>query len=487
MPQRTAALHVARGALGLAFAARVLIGQAPAPTLTPRQTQEDFDVLHRALEEAHGGYTRFVARSELERQLAAHRARLERPVSHLELAGILSEAVAELRDGHSRLEFDSTTAAALANAPLFPLRVSLEEDRLVVRLNDSPTDRTIAPGMEIVSINGRTATSILSTLWPKVSGDGFIETGRRHRLAQEFARLHWLYVEQRDTYTIVARDATGRELSASVPGVRDRERGLAANPVNAAILEGISALDAPPGRVALDFLDDGSIARLRVRAFDGQTFVATLDSVFLALRERGTASLILDLRGNGGGVDEYGARLVAYFADRPFRYFDRIHVTTIAPSFATWLPRTFDAMKSGTVADPAGGFLVTPALHSGVGEHEPALPGFRGRLVVLIDGGSFSTTTDVAAQLRSSNRAVFIGEETAGTYEGNTSGLNALIVLPNSKLRLRVMMYGYWNAVTPVPGGRGVIPDHVAPLRIAELIAGRDAALTLGLALAKQR
>lgn len=82
---------------------------------------------------------------------------------------------------------------------------------------------------------------------------------------------------------------------------------------------------------------------------------------------------------------------------------------------------------------------------------------------------------------------MFVGEETAGTYEGNTSGLNALIVLPNSRLRTRAMMYGYWNAVTPVPGGRGVIPEHAAQLRIADLLAGRDPALELGEALAKQR
>lgn len=479
-------LQLAGAALWLLCATTTATSQAPA-LLTAQQAQEDFDVLHRALAEAHGGYTRFVSRSDLDRRIADHRARLTRPVRRLELAGILSETIAELRDGHARLEFDSATVSALATAALLPLRVSLEGDRLLVRLNDSPTDRTIAPGMEIVRINGRPSAELLGSLWPKVSGDGFIETGRRYRLAQEFARLHWLYVEQTATYTVVARDASGRETTARMPGVTDLERRAVANPVNATMTGSLARLDGPPGRIALQFLEDGSVGRLRIRGFDGQTFEATLDSVFDELRSRGTPSLILDLRGNGGGVDEYGARLVSYFVDTPFRYFERIHVTTIAPSFATWLPRTFDAMKAGTVPDPAGGFLVTPARHPGVGEQQPAPNGFRGRLVVLIDGGTFSTATDVAAQLRSRNRAVFVGEETAGTYEGNTSGLNALIVLPHSGLRLRVMMYGYWNAVTPAPGGRGVIPEHHVPSRIADALAGRDRALELGVSLATQR
>lgn len=487
MPGHTVTRALARAALWLTFTSGALASQAPPATLDVRQAQEDFDVLHRALAEAHGGYTRFVEASALERRFASHRARLAQPVGQLEFAGILSETIAELRDGHARLELDSATATALASAALLPLRVTLEQDRIIVRLNDSPADRAIAPGMEIVSINGRASDAILRALRPKVSGDGFIETGRRYRLAQEFARLHWLYIEQATTYTVVARDSTGRQLTATLPGVTELERRSVTNPVNADVMRSASRLDGPPGRIALEFLDDGSVARLRIRAFDGPTFVATLDSVFHELRSRGTPSLILDLRGNGGGVDEYGARLVSYFVDAPFRYFERIHLATIAPSFATWLPRTFDATKAGTVADPAGGFLVTPALHPGVGEQQPAPEGFGGRLVVLIDGGSFSTTTDVAAQLRSRKRAVFVGEETAGTYEGNTSGLNALIVLPNSRLRLRVMMYGYWNAVAPVPGGRGVIPDHVVPFRVADLLAGRDPALELGVALVKQR
>jgi hypothetical protein len=471
-------------AVGILLATSALSGQASARLLTPEQAQEDFDVLHRALAEAHGGYTRFVSNPDLEQRLAAHRARLTRPLSQLEFAGVLSEALAELRDGHARLELDPATATALTTAPQLPLRLSLEQDRLIIRLNDSPTERALAPGMEIVSINGRSSSDLMRTLLPKVAGDGFIETGRRYRLAQDFPRLYWLFIAQPATFTVVAREAGGTLVTATLPGVTDLERRSVSNAVNATFAQNAVRLDGPPGRIALEFLDSGRVARLRVRAFDGQTFVATLDSAFRELRVRGTQALILDLRGSGGGVEEYGARLVSYFVDRPFHYFDRIHLTTIAPSFATWLPRTFDATRAGTVVDPTGGFRLTPALHPALAEQQPVPNGFSGRLVVLIDGGSFSTTADVAALLRSHNRAVFVGEETAGTYEGNTSGLNALIVLPHSRLRHKVMMYGFWNAVTPVHGGRGVIPDHPVPWRVADILAGRDPALELGISLA---
>ena len=476
------------------FAASPLRAQPDAPArpvdagaqLSSSAALADFDVLRRALEEAHGGFDRFSTRAELDRRLDAHRARLNRPMSTPTFAGTLAEAIAEIRDGHARLEFDSLTSAALAEARVLPLRAQLEGDRLIVLFNDSPGDSTIRPGMEILQINGRTIGEIVGVLLPKVSGDGFIETGRRARLAREFAALFWLYVDQGNAYTIVARDTTGQSITARLPGVPERDRRTIVNPVNAVITENLARLDGPRGNVAVQFFDDTAIARLRIRSFGGQPFPATLDSAFRALRENGTKTLILDLRGNGGGVDEYGALLVSYFSDQPFRYFDHIHLTTIAPSFATWLPRTFEALRAGTVPAPSGGFRVTPLHHPGVGEQKPADNPFLGKLVVLVDGGSFSTTADVAAHLRSRGRATFVGEETAGTYEGNTSGLNALIVLPNSRLRLKIMMYGYWNAVSPPDKpGRGILPDYIVARRVGDLLRGRDLALERAITLAR--
>ena len=456
---------------------RALAAQAAAADsmLTVVELRADFDTLRRALEEAHGGFDRWASRAEVGRRLDVHRARLDRPMSRLEAAGMLAEAIAELRDGHARLELDSATAAALAGARVLPLRVAFEGDRLMVLANDAPGDSTIRPGMELVRIDGRDVRALVATLSPRVPRDGFIETGRRERLARGFAQQLWLYGAQGDSYRVEARDAAGRVVRATLPGILERDRPGSAEPTSRP-------------NITLDAGDGSSVGVLRVRAFQGARFPAILDSAFGVLRERGARSLVLDLRGNGGGVDEYGALLVSHLTDRRFRYFDRIRLMTVAPSFATWLPRTFESMRTGTTRDPSGdGFLVTEALHSGVGEQRPAPHPFLGRLVVLIDGASFSTTADVAAQLRSWGRATFVGEETGGTYEGNTSGLNALVVLPHSRLRLKVMMYGYWNAVrTPARRGRGTLPDVVVAPRVADLLRGDDPALARALALARR-
>jgi C-terminal processing protease CtpA/Prc len=338
--------------------------------------------------------------------------------------------------------------------------------------------------MEVLSVNGRSADELLRVIRARLPGDGFIETGRTARLSRSFPTLHWLFVAPDSVFTITARDTEGRLVTATLAGVRSADRARNQNPVNAGMTASATALDGPRDHVSLRFVGGGDVAHLRIRGFEGDSFPQQLDAAFRTMADRHARALILDLRGNAGGVDTYGARLVSHLVDRPFRYFDRIHVPTIRPSFATWKPSTFEDLRSGVEADPAGGYLVTARLHPGVAEQAPAATPFRGPVVFLLDGGTFSTAADVAAILHHHRRATFVGEESGGAYQGNNSGLNALIVLPHSRLRLKIPMYGYWNAVTAGADGRGVRPDHPVPRRIADLLRGVDAQWDLALALA---
>jgi C-terminal processing protease CtpA/Prc len=143
---------------------------------------------------------------------------------------------------------------------------------------------------------------------------------------------------------VTARDGAGSTVTTRAAGVLAADRTRNTNPVNATLQARLAASDGPTQNVSLSFVSDPDIAYLRIRVFDGAEYPEAVRNVFRTLRDRGTGKLILDLRGNGGGVDQYGALLVSHLTDRPFRYFDRIHVATIRPSFAMWKPSTFDAL-----------------------------------------------------------------------------------------------------------------------------------------------
>jgi C-terminal processing protease CtpA/Prc len=407
-----------------------------------------------------------------------------------EFLAVVSETLARIKCGHTGMSPDSETQTAISNAPMFPLRVMIEGRRLMVVSNDTPDDRTIRPGMEIVEINGRKPSDIINRILPAMPADGDIETGKRAATQRNFPRHYWLLVEQAGEFTVKARDAAGKTVTSKLAGVKSADRAKNQNPVNAEAQANIAKLEWSRENLGLRFLKDPEVAQIRIRGFGGRDYPQWMEDTFKTLREKGTKVLVLDLRGNGGGADMYGAMLVSYLTDKPFRYFDHINVKTISPSFkehSDWRADREGQLREGMEPNPAGGYFVTAKRHPGVAEQQPGKYPFLGKVFVLIDGGTFSTAADFCAVTHHLKQATFIGEETGGGYYGNNSGMETMLTLPNSKARVRVPMYEYWNAVPGYDGKRrGTRPDHLVETKAANLLRGVDEQLELALKLADQ-
>jgi carboxyl-terminal processing protease len=143
--------------------------------------------------------------------------------------------------------------------------------------------------------------------------------------------------------------------------------------------------------------------------------------------------LILDLRGNPGGV------------------------TVMAPGISGWL--SDHAFSLGTMHLRQGhlGFEVAPQAHA-----------FLGPVAVLIDRGSASTSEIMAAGLQEAGRVRVFGENSPG------AALPSLFkALPTGDL----LQYAIADMQTPAGRlieGNGVTPDEAVSLSLADLAAGRD-------------
>ena len=456
--------------------------------LTVQQLQSDYDSLRNALEEAHSGLYRYSTKDEVNRIFDRYRSQLDHPMTTLQFASVITGLLPELRDGHLRLELDAVTTSKLANAKLFPLRVVTEGEKLIVLFNDTPDDHLIQPGMEITSINGHQPADLIKLFMSKISGDGFIETAKRKRAERSFGTLYWILIGADSIFNITAKDVAGKTLTAKLNGVltTDRDKSSGANSVNSQIRKNIDAMQWAKDNISLRLINK-EVAALRIKSFSGQNFYNEIDNTFRAIKDQQIKSLILDLRGNGGGVDNYGAYIVAQFMEKPFRYFDHIRMSSIDPSFTQLRQESIDNFRSGTIPDNSGGYLLTTKLHEALGEQAPGKNPFIGKLVVLEDGGTFSTAADVMALLRHLTNAIFVGEESGGSYDGNTSGASARFIFPNSKFMLNVNMWDYYNAVKPAKNkGRGTIPDFAVPIAVNELLKGVDAQWEKAMQIAKE-
>jgi carboxyl-terminal processing protease len=163
---------------------------------------------------------------------------------------------------------------------------------------------------------------------------------------------------------------------------------------------------------------------------------------------RDCRGVIIDLRGNPGGLGFMVAGVGGHFLD--------------------------STVSLGTMRTRAGElrFVVNPRRATSRGE--PIRP-YAGPLAILIDPLSGSTSEVFAAGLQAIGRARVFGETSAG------QALPAMATrLPTGDVLLHVTA----DLVAPDGRrveGRGVVPDEATPLRRADLLAGRDAALDAAL------
>jgi C-terminal processing protease CtpA/Prc len=175
----------------------------------------------------------------------------------------------------------------------------------------------------------------------------------------------------------------------------------------------------------------------------------------------------------------------AHLVDKPFDYYQSLTAQRPGLSFAANVIEGGAGVSAGALDARADGTYHLRS-HPNLGVQQPRQPTFKGKVIALINGGSFSTTAELLTHLHDKKRAVFVGEESAGAYHGNSSGRDAVLALPNSGLHIGIPLITYTLAVSSEHAvGRGVMPDYVIEPTIEDYLNGRDPQLEPALSLAR--
>jgi len=397
---------------------------APTVPATPLDT---FDVAWRVLRDNYVVQT--ASRVDWDALRAEMRPRAERAASDDEVRAVVREMLERVGQSHFAL-LPAPVASAIStdvrpeDVGTLGFDVRMMGQSLVVSRVDAqgPADRAgVRTGWTLTRVGGRALDGALSALAdapPNVRGfrAWALGTAMLRGQAGEDTDLGFL-------------DATGRPVSRLL--VRAPERG---QPVKLGHLPTLFAR-----------LDDRRVVRdghaIGVIAFNvwmtpvSRQFDEAMD------RLRDTRGIVIDLRGNPGGVLTMVMGLSGHFVSE-------------GENLGTIIRRD-SALK--LVANPrlvdTAGKRVTP---------------FTGPVAILVDDGSYSASEIFAGGMQAIGRARVFGTQTSG------GALPAVLQrLPSGD----VLQYAIGDFVTATGQrieGIGVVPDQVVETDMADLLAGRD-------------
>ncbi|HEX2093487.1 MAG TPA: S41 family peptidase [Longimicrobiaceae bacterium] len=451
-------------ALGLTLAAAVPArsqsGVAAPPAIEPALARATFDSAWAMIDRTHfdstfNGVDWRAVRKELRPRAAAARD------VHT-LRAVLTEMIGRLRQSHFYLipaEVDETLAAVddAADEEESP-SASAGGDAEATRADSAGEPAEGEAGMEVRVVDGRFVVARMlrggAAEAAGVRTGWTVEAVGRSETAPVLAALRSLQGKADP------RSLESRALQALLPALS----GPAGSAVKVSFLDGsgrrvarrLLLRPSPGARTRYGNLPElpVTLERERLRLEDGTVvgvirFDLWMPVIARAFDEavdelRDADGIILDLRGNPGGVGGMAMGIAGHFID------ERASLGTM---------RTRDTELR---------FVVNPRRVDTRGQ--PVKP-YAGPVAILLDPLSASTSEIFAGGMQKLGRARVFGETSAGAALPALSGR-----LPNGD----VLMHAFASFTAPDGEpleGKGVVPDEAAPPTRAALLAGRDPAL----------
>lgn len=329
-----------------------------------------------------------------------------------------------------------------------PVEVLLTQTGIYVA-GDYSNEQSLNRGNKILSINGKSTRDILLSLRKIVPSDGHILTYADRSIETGFPWLYYFHIERPETFEIEYQNRNGVRDSTRISALLKSEQSVNYKKYLKQ-KESLSAV-SDASFYELNYFDEYAVLKLpsfdwrRVEKHDVKA-KKMYKKLFKELAERDVRNLIIDLRDNTGGRNEFADRMVPYILridkDDPF------------------LKKTISwEGKEKTYKMPkASKFL------------------FEGKLFVLVNGKTYSAGNTLARYLKEYGDAIIIGEETGTRYEGFAAGSKQAVTLPNSELVIGIPRYHIFFPKSDAQStkNRGLMPDVKIDYGIEDRLAERD-------------
>lgn len=404
---------------------------------------DDLNYLYNSLEQTHYDLYAFTTKEAFKRNFELIRSSIiADSLNLLEVTSLFQRVISKANTGHAEIDFPATVYRSYAanSGTVFPLELAFENGKAYIRRNFS-RDSTLAKGSEVIQINGKQIHEILEQLYPQLSAET-----EYFKLAKlefwSFPRLYWQVFGEVDSFRVQVKqnDQLSTIQLKAIPLVEEFE---------------MKRDDVI--RSSSEFKLFKNAAYIRAGNFSGDiaTFKNFVDSSFEKVRDSKLNTLIIDLRNNAGGHDEFSNYLVSYIADKPFMWNSSFKVKTSALLKAhTRTHNDTTHLYFRKILDMNNGEIFSEQF-----EHtqpQKLQKRFTGKIYVLINRQSHSMAAVTAATIQDYKFGTLVGEETGDHPSLHASQFS--YTLPLTKIRVKVPK-GYLTRPNGNTNRRGVRPN----------------------------
>ena len=438
---------------------------SPDKKFSPASLQEDVEVLQGVLESHHPGLYWYQSRDEWNRKLQGVYQELNDSLTELEFRKKLRQLVSSIRCGHTNIQSSRSIQRNNDTASirdLFPLSLKCWQDTMVILGNLDAKDIVLNRGVQILSINGRTAKQIIDTLSGYITGDGFNKTHPDQVLSGwgSFGVYYRLYLDTSAQLSINYIDQQGLEQS-TIRNLYTPKKDTAARRTQPALSKKEKKNQAIERIRSLQIDTANRQALMQINSFgeNGQ-LRRFFRKGFQLLNQNQVSDLIIDVRNNGGGRVGNSTSFSRYISKRPFKVADSLYAIRRHSKYGKYIQHNLaiQALMPFLTKKRKDGFY-----HFGYFERHRFSPKkknhFDGRTYILTSGYSFSATTLFINAVKGQPGVTVVGEETGGGAYGNSAWEIPTAVLPNTRIRLKLPLFRMVMDKNGPNNGRGIFPD----------------------------
>jgi Peptidase family S41 len=434
-----------------------------------QELQNDYTLLRNILEKKHPSLYWYTPKDSMDHYFDEGFKSIGDSMTELQFGWkVLAPLTNKIHCGHTSFSMSKGWTHFIKNKriPSFPLYLKIWNDTMVVTANLNRKDSIIKRGMLINAINGIGNKELIKKMFGYLVEDGYEDNVNYIRLSTSFPYFHRNVFGIYKTYSVKYVDSLGNEKKTflplynvaadTLPKIKNfppvkKEKGLPRKKK----LENIRSLQTDS---AMALITLNSFAKGHLRSFFRQSFSN--------IRKKKVANLVIDIRANGGGDISNYIALTRYLRNTSFRVAD----TAVAIS-KTFKPYT-KYIRSGFFNNIVLFFLTRKRgdgyYHFGYWEKHTARPKsknhFDGNAYVITNGLTFSASALFCNAVKGQSNITLVGEKTGGGWYGNSGIMIPDIILPNTKLRVRLPMFRLVQYNHVEDKGTGVMPDiYVGP------------------------